>query len=82
MNIILRGGGGPTSFLVDSIGDVREADPALFELPPETLRLPARALIRGVYKFASKLLIELDADRALEQAIAIGEPKREERTPS
>ncbi|MEA2698616.1 MAG: purine-binding chemotaxis protein CheW, partial [Myxococcales bacterium] len=27
MNVILRGPDGPTSLLVDSIGDVREADP-------------------------------------------------------
>ena len=79
MNVILRGADGPTSLLVDSIGDVREADPALFELPPETLRPPTRALIRGVYKFTSRLLIELDADRALAQATV--ERKREERTP-
>jgi purine-binding chemotaxis protein CheW len=79
MNVILRGPDGPTSLLVDSIDDVREADPALFELPPETLRPPTRALIRGVYKFTSRLLIELDADRALAQATV--ERKRDERTP-
>jgi purine-binding chemotaxis protein CheW len=57
---------------------VRQADPALFELPPDTLREPARALIQGVYKLSNRLLIVLDADRAI--ATAALERKTEERT--
>ncbi|HET6282432.1 MAG TPA: chemotaxis protein CheW [Polyangia bacterium] len=78
MNVVLRRHGGPVSLLVDAIGDVRQADPALFELPPDTLREPARALIQGVYKLSNRLLIVLDADRAI--ATAALERKTEERT--
>jgi purine-binding chemotaxis protein CheW len=78
MNVILRGDQGPTSLLVDSIGDVRQVDPEHFELPPDILREPARALIVGAYKLTNKLLIVLDADRVI--ASAIPERKIEERT--
>jgi purine-binding chemotaxis protein CheW len=78
MNVILRGDQGPTSLLVDSIGDVRQVDPEQFELPPDTLRGPARALIVGAYKLTNKLLIVLDAGRTI--ASAASERKIEERT--
>src|SRR5207253_6724778 len=50
MNVVVRGGGGVLSFLVDEIGDVLPLDEAAFERPPETLRGPARELILGAYK--------------------------------
>ena len=78
MNVILRGDQGPTSLLVDSIGDVRQVDPEQFESPPDTLREPARALIVGAYKITDKLLIVLDVDRAI--ASAVPERKLDERT--
>lgn len=79
MNVIVRGDNGPTSLLVDSIGDVRQVAPAEFELPPETVPGPARALIVGAYKLANGLLIVLDADRAIASAAL---DRREERTSS
>jgi len=78
MNVVLRRPEGPISLLVDAIGDVRQVDPDLFELPPDTLREPARALIQGVYKLNNRLLIVLDADRAI--ATAASERHMEERT--
>ena len=70
MNVILHGSDGPISLLVDSIGDVREADACLFEPPPDNLRPPGRGLVHGVYKLTDRLLIVLDPDRAIEQAVS------------
>ncbi|HET6279683.1 MAG TPA: chemotaxis protein CheW [Polyangia bacterium] len=78
MNVVLRRQEGPISLLVDTIGDVRQVDPDLFELPPDTLREPARALIQGVYKLSNRLLIVLNADRVI--ATAAAERNMEERT--
>ena len=70
MNVILRRSDGPVSLLVDSIGEVRQADASLFEPPPDNLRPPGRGLIHGIYKITDRLLIVLDADRAIEQAVS------------
>jgi purine-binding chemotaxis protein CheW len=68
MNVVVRTGDGPVSLLVDDIGDVIEVEPDLFEAPPETLRGEQRAMVRGVYKLADKLLLELDVVRATASA--------------
>lgn len=65
MNVVIRTDGGPVSLLVDEIGDVLEVDPASYERPPETLRGPARELIQGAYKLNNRLLLALDANRAI-----------------
>jgi len=65
MNVIVRTEEGPTSLLVDEIGDVLEVDQATFETPPETLRGCARSLIRGAYKLNGRLLLALDTETAL-----------------
>lgn len=65
MNVVIRSSGGAISFLVDQIGDVLEVDEETFELPPERLNGVARELIRGAYKLDGKLLLVLDADRAI-----------------
>lgn len=65
MNIIVRDEGGAVSFQVDEIGDVLEVSDAAFERPPETLKGVARKLIRGAYKLDGRLLLALDADKAV-----------------
>lgn len=64
MNVVVRTDEGPTSLLVDDIGDVLEVDENSFEPPPETLRGVAREVIRGAYKLKDRLLLTLDSDRA------------------
>jgi len=68
MNVVVRTPEGLVSLLVDRIGDVLDVDEELFEEPPETLQGEARELIRGAYKLDDALLLELDADRALDVA--------------
>ncbi len=65
MNVVVRGGDGPVSLLVDEIGDVVEVDEAAFERPPETLHGAARELIRGAYKLNGRLLLALDTECVL-----------------
>ncbi len=65
MNVIVRTEDGPTSLLVDEIGDVLEVEDASFEPPPETLRGVAHDLIRGAYKLKGSLLLALDTEKAV-----------------
>lgn len=65
MNVVVRGDDGAVSFLVDEIGDVLEADEENFEPPPETLRGPARELVRGVYKLQARLMLVVDTARVI-----------------
>jgi purine-binding chemotaxis protein CheW len=64
MNVVVRSEDGPVSLLVDQIGDVVEVDESTFELPPETLRGPARMMILGVHKLHDDLLHVLDIEEA------------------
>lgn len=68
MNVIVRCDDGPTSLLVDEIGDVVEVDDDQFERPPETLSGPSRELIRGAYKLKGRLLLTLDTNKAAQTA--------------
>ena len=84
MNVILRTEQGAVSLLVDKIGDVCDVQSSTFEPPPQTLRALGRELVRGVYKLPDRLLILLDADRAIASAVApTNEPvsQRAERSP-
>ena len=63
LNVVIQTDDGAVSLLVDEIGDVLQVSEALFERPPETLRGPARELIRGAYKLKDRLLLILDAER-------------------
>lgn len=65
VNVIVQTSDGAISLLVDEIGDVLEVPEALFEPPPETLRGPARELIRGAYKLENRLLLILDTERTV-----------------
>jgi purine-binding chemotaxis protein CheW len=66
VNVVVRTDDGAVSLLVDEIGDVLAVPEAVFERPPETLRGPARDLIRGAYKLDGRLLLALDLDRVLD----------------
>ncbi|EMI56780.1 MULTISPECIES: chemotaxis protein CheW [Rhodopirellula] len=66
MNIIVRGdSGSTTSFLVDSIGEVKMIDPKNFERTPGTLGGVASEIIRGAYKTDDELILILDRERAM-----------------
>jgi purine-binding chemotaxis protein CheW len=65
MNVVVRSEDGAVSLLVDEIGDVIEVDDEHFERAPETIPDAARALVRGVYKLKSGLLLILDTERAV-----------------
>ena len=65
MNVVVQTDDGAVSLLVDEIGDVLEVPDALFERPPDTLRGPARDLIRGAYKLNDQLLLILDTERTV-----------------
>jgi len=66
INVVIRSAEGAISLLVDEIGDVIEVDDDSFERPPETLDPAARELIRGAYKLDGRLLLVLDAARAVD----------------
>jgi purine-binding chemotaxis protein CheW len=65
MNVVIRTGDGAVSLLVDEIGDVLDVGPETMEKPPDTLQGPIREMVRGVYKLAGALLLELDIQRAI-----------------
>ena len=66
MNVVVRTDDGPTSLLVDEIGDVLEVNEENFEHTPETLVGVSRKLILGAYKLKNRLLLALDTRRAIE----------------
>jgi purine-binding chemotaxis protein CheW len=68
VNVVVRTDGAPTSLLVDQIGDVLEVSEEAFERPPETLRGPARELIRGAYKLKDRLLLILNVEKVVSVA--------------
>ncbi len=65
VNVVVRADDVPTSLLVDQIGDVLEVLEDAFERPPETLRGPARELIRGAYKLNDGLLLVLNTEKVV-----------------
>lgn len=75
VNVVVRTDDGAVSLLVDEIGDVLAVPAAAFEPPPETLRGPARGLIRGAYKLDGRLLLVLDTGRAVAADPAPGRPE-------
>ena len=64
-NVVVSTEHGPVSLLVDDIGDVTQVSEDDFERPPETLRGPARELIRGAYKLPGELLLHLSVDQVV-----------------
>jgi purine-binding chemotaxis protein CheW len=63
-NILVRADSGVVSLMVDDVADVMEVDLNQQERPPETLRGPAREVIRGAFKLEHGLLLILDIDQA------------------
>jgi purine-binding chemotaxis protein CheW len=70
INVVVLAGGEPVSLLVDRIGPVTDLDDAAFELPPDTLTGPTRAMIVGSYKTEDRLLLVLDVDECVNTARA------------
>jgi len=66
MNLVIRTEDGAVSFLVDEIEDIIEVDESGFEHPPEALQGVARELIHGAYKLPERLLLVLNAEKAVE----------------
>lgn len=66
MNVILRSEDGAMSLLVDEIGEVLSTSGDACEPPPETLRGLGRQLIKSVYKLNDRLLLVLDAEKAID----------------
>jgi purine-binding chemotaxis protein CheW len=65
MNVVVRTPEGPLSLLVDEIGDVIELSEDSFERPPATLTGPARVLVQGAHKLATRLMLVLDVERTV-----------------
>jgi purine-binding chemotaxis protein CheW len=68
-NVVIRTQDGAISLLVDEIGDVVEVNQARCEDTPPTVPAEMQALVRGVVKFDDRLMLILDAERA----IAVGD---------
>jgi len=65
MNVVVRTGDSPVSFLVDEIGEVLDVDESAFEAPPETLQGGMREPIGGAYKLEGRLLLTLNTELAV-----------------
>lgn len=65
IGLVLRGTRGTVTLRADRAGDVVDADDTAFEPPPETLKGPARDLVKGTYKIADVLVLLLDPARIL-----------------
>ena len=63
MSVVCRIEGNLVSLLVDSIGDVVEADSKFFEATPDTIPAGVRPYIKGIYKMKDSLLSILDLDK-------------------
>lgn len=68
MNVVVRTEDGAVSLLVDEIGEVEEVDASVFDPVPDTLNGVGRDLLKGVYKLDKRLLLHLDAEKAVEIA--------------
>lgn len=66
MNVIVSEGEEWISLLVDHIGEVIELDEESFEPPPDTLAGRYRSFILGAFKLPDRLMLALDARRAID----------------
>jgi purine-binding chemotaxis protein CheW len=64
-NVVINTDVGVVSLLVDQVGDVMQVPGDAFEPPPETLRRPARDLVRGAYKLKDRLLLVLNTEQVI-----------------
>ena len=74
LNVVVHTADGPASLLVDVDGAVLAVTGDMFEPPPATLEPAARALVRGAYKLPDRLLLVLDAERAVTPENDEGDP--------
>ena len=74
MNVVIRGGDGSVSLLVDAIGDVIEVSADIFESPPSTMKALHRSMIAAVVKLPKQLLLVLSPERALAASQAAARP--------
>jgi purine-binding chemotaxis protein CheW len=73
MNVVVRTGESVVSLLVDAIGDVLEVSEETYERPPETIPEEVRKLVRGIYKLEGKLLLILDAEKAVNVSTSVAD---------
>jgi|SRR5579863_464613 purine-binding chemotaxis protein CheW len=66
MNLVVRSDEGTVSLLVDEIGDVLDVPAHSYEPVPDNLPAKHREMIAGIYKLDGRLLLVLDAERALQ----------------
>lgn len=62
MSVVCKIDGNLVSFLVDSIGDVLEADGARIEPPPDSIPFEVRRFLKGIYKMNGAFLSVLDLE--------------------
>ena len=72
--LILQAEEGLVGLIVDEIGTVFELPEDAFEPPPEILKGRLRALISRVYTLPNRLLLIMDMERLLTEALDIGTP--------
>ena len=65
IGLVVRTARGTVTLFADRAGDVVDAEDADFEPPPETLKGPARDLVKGTYKIGDALVLLLDPARIL-----------------
>lgn len=63
MSVVCRMEGNLVSLMVDSIGDVVEANGKSFEQPPDTMPASVKRFVKGIYKMNGKLLSVLDLEK-------------------
>jgi purine-binding chemotaxis protein CheW len=64
-NVVMTAGGETVSLVVDAEEDVVDVDGLCREQVPETVSSTIRAFVTGCYQLDERLLLVLDADRAL-----------------
>jgi purine-binding chemotaxis protein CheW len=69
-NIVIQTDEGAVSLLTDEIGDILELADDTFEPPPDHLRGPVRAIIRGVHKLPDGLMMVLSIDDVISVDVA------------
>jgi purine-binding chemotaxis protein CheW len=69
MNVVIQAGGEVLSLLVDGIGDVLDVNHRTYEPTPETVKPRLAAILDGVFKLDSQLLLILNTDNCLQVQI-------------
>jgi purine-binding chemotaxis protein CheW len=72
--LILQAEEGLVGLIVDEIGTVFELPEDAFEPPPEILKGRLRALVSRVYTLPNRLLLVMDTQRLLTEALDVGKP--------